>query len=403
MTSHRPASLRDRGPVMPARSVYVHFPWCRHRCSYCDFATAVAHTIPRRPYLAAVLADLERRAELLGEVETIFFGGGTPSLWGPEPVATIIEAIANTAGLAADAEVTLEANPGASEPADLAGLVAAGINRLSLGVQSLDNARLRGLDRIHDADAARRALAEVSRLLVNGDLKSASADLLLGAHGQSMNHLSDELTELLDLGLPHLSTYTLTVESGTPLAKLVAKGRAAAPDDGLQVHMLEALPELVAPWRLARYEVSNLARTGHESRHNLACWRGEPYVGLGAAAHGFARLATGPEVGWRWGNLREAGPWQAAMANDAPAEAFVEVINAPMHLDERMLTGLRLSEGVDLGALRAELPTALCQGLEARARTLIAKGQPLELDDDHLRCTPEGLRHLDSLVVNLLA
>ncbi len=403
MSDSRPAELLDQGPVAPAHSIYVHFPWCRHRCAYCDFATTAARVIPRQAYLQAIRRDLDRRVDLLGPVQTLFFGGGTPSLWGPEPVAAVIAAIDAAAGLTDDAEITLEANPGASGPADLAGLAAAGINRISLGVQALDDGRLQQLDRIHDADAARLALAEVGRLLADGGLRSASADLLLGAPGQTVAHLADELNELLDYGLPHLSAYTLTVEPGTPLSRQVANGRARAPNEGLQTEMLMAMERLVAPWGLRRYEVSNLAQPGHESRHNLACWRGQPYVGLGTAAHGFARLARGSAIGWRWGNLADANGWQRAIGSGAAAEAFVEVIDPEMHLDERVLTGLRLAEGLDLESLRADLPADLCQRLESRAAELIAAGEPLELVGGRLHCRPSALPRLDGLIVSLLA
>ena len=391
-------------PLLPARSIYVHFPWCRHRCAYCDFATTAAKLIPRERYLDAVREDLARRAPMLATVETIFFGGGTPSLWGAAAIGGLLEDIAATVGIANDAEITLEANPGASGPAELSALAGAGINRLSIGVQALDDDRLRLLDRIHDAGHARMAIAEVGRLMASGALRSASADLLLGGPGQTMAHLRDELSELLDAGLPHLSTYTLTVEAGTPLAYQVAAGRAAAPDEGIQTEMLLALPELVAPWGLGRYEVSNLARPGHECRHNLACWRGEPYVALGAAGHGFVRRSDGGEpVGWRWANVADSGAYLRAMEEDTDGVQWREPISAAMHLDERVLTGLRLAEGLDLDRLRADLPAPLCDDLLARIAAAIAAGAPLVHEAGRLRLGPDGLRRLDGLIVDLLA
>lgn len=392
------------GELLPARSIYVHFPWCRHRCAYCDFATTAAKAIPRQRYLAAVCADLDRRAALLEPVETIFFGGGTPSLWGAAAIGGVLEHVAATVGIDSDAEITLEANPGASGPAALRALADAGVNRISIGVQALDDGRLRRLDRIHDANHARLAVAEIGRLLASGALRSASADLLLGGPGQTMADLRGELKELLDAGLPHLSTYTLTVEAGTPLAQQVAAGRAPAPDEGIQTDMLLALPDLVAPWGLARYEVSNLARPGHESRHNLACWRGEPYVALGAAGHGFIRSRPGGEpIGWRWANVAHAGDYQRAMASGQDGVQWREPISAAMHLDERVLTGLRLTEGLDLSRLRADLPEALCDDLLARIAAALAADAPLVHDGDRLRVAAGGLRRLDGLIVDLLA
>ena len=225
----------------------------------------------------------------------------------------------------------------------------------------------------------------------------------MGAPGQTLPNLRAELGKLLDAGLPHLSTYTLTVEAGTPLARLIATERATAPDEGLQTEMLLALPDLVAPWGLRRYEVSNLARPGHECQHNLACWRGQSYVALGAAGHGFVRGISSEPVGWRWANLGDPDAWQRAVEQGEGAVAWRESISAAMHLDERVLTGLRLAEGLDLGQLRADLPEGGCDELRVRAEAAIASGAPLELIDGRLRVTEAGLRCLDSLIVDLLA
>ena len=297
------------------RHVYIHFPYCLHRCGYCDFATTVARVVPRERYLQHILTELEMRAasQQFAPLETVFFGGGTPSLWGPAAIAAVLDWLNRRAGFAENPEITLEANPGALESGDLAAYATAGITRVSVGIQALHDARLRALDRLHDAAAARQTLAQLGDLLATGRLRSANADLIFGVPGQTLLDLRTDVAGILDYGLSHLSAYSLTVESGTPLAAQVKRGLVARPDDDLQATMLDALPGMLAPYGLARYEVSNYARPGHPSRHNLAYWTGRYYLAVGVGAHGF--LPEPGAVGLRYGNSRKHERWMAALAN----------------------------------------------------------------------------------------
>lgn len=394
----------DRGPARaaPGLSVYVHFPWCLHRCAYCDFATAVARDIPRAAYLSAILTELRIRTTDLAPrpIATVFFGGGTPSLWGPEPVATVLAWLAAWGGFTADAEVTLEANPGAVEAGDLRAYAAAGINRVSIGVQALDDRRLRALDRLHDAEAAHRTLKTLGDLLADGSLRSANADLIFGGPGQTLADLEADVRGVLDHGLPHLSAYSLTVEPGTPLHERVARGLQPAPDDDLQADMLEAVPGLVAPYGLQRYEVSNFARPGQPCRHNLAYWNGNHYLAVGVGAHGYLPAATGL-CGQRYGNSRSQAKWQPTLEAGRLCEDLREDIDATAHLTERLLTGLRLAEGLDLTTLRRDVGHVLVEGLLRRARAAVNAGQPLEIAPEHLRVPPEAFRALDRVVLAL--
>ncbi len=382
------------------RHVYVHFPYCLHRCGYCDFATTVARVIPRERYLQHILAELELRAQSLhfAPLETVFFGGGTPSLWGPAAIGAVLAWLNRRAGFAQDPEITLEANPGALESGDLAAYAAAGITRVSVGIQALQDSRLRALDRLHDAASAHQTLAQLGDLLASGRLKSANADLIFGVPGQTLLDLRADVAGILAYGLSHLSAYSLTVEAGTPLAAQVRRGQALRPDDDLQATMLDALPGLLAPFGLARYEVSNYARPGHASRHNLAYWTGRYYLAVGVGAHGF--VPQPGALGLRYGNSRKHEAWQRALAQQQLSEDLRETIDAGQHQDERLLTGLRLTAGLDLAAFAVDLGDARRQALQLRAQPAIGRGD-LWLHDEHLGVVPHALARLDSLIAEL--
>ncbi|MEY3013857.1 MAG: hypothetical protein RIT45_2592 [Pseudomonadota bacterium] len=391
-------------------AVYVHFPFCIHRCSYCDFATVAAATVPRERALAATLRELELRTGSLAPapIASIFFGGGTPSLWGPGPVGDVLRWLDAWGGIAVDAEITLEANPGAAESGDLYDYAAVGINRISLGVQATEDDRLRALDRVHDAESALATARQLGEMVATGRLASASADLLFGAPGQDMAALERDLDALMACGLPHLSAYALTVEPETPLGRMVARGARSAPDDDLQAAMLEAIPGRLAPHGLERYEVSNFARPGHESRHNLAYWRGDHYLAVGVGAHGFLPASDGP--GARYGNTRSIGRWFAAIDGGGLAEDLCEAIDPDAHLDELLLTGLRLREGVRLPRLAARVGTRApervrlaLQRLMATPRGRLADGSPaFWLAADRVGVTPAAVAGLDGLILALV-
>lgn len=394
--SPSPSPVARPAPREGVWHVYVHFPYCLRRCAYCDFATAVARDIPREAYLQAVLRELaERTAELTpAPIASVFFGGGTPSLWGAGPVGQVLQWLDRWAGIARDAELTLEANPGAAEAGDLLAYTHAGINRISVGIQALDDARLKKLDRLHNAGGARRTLAALGDLLQAGRLHSASADLLFGAPDQTMADLQADVRGVLDHGLPHLSAYSLTVEPDTPLHERVARGLQPAPDDGLQADMLDALPALVAPYGLVRYEVSNYARPGHESRHNLAYWTGRHYLAVGLGAHGF--LPAHNLCGERYANERQHKAWWQAAEQGRTAQAFSEPIDADDHLTERLLTGLRLRDGLDLAALRRDVGEARVAALLERAAR--QPQLPLLVTPAQLRLADDGWPWLDRVV-----
>ncbi len=392
-------------PERPAIwSVYIHFPFCLHRCAYCDFATVATRHVPRERYLAAVIAELALRARTLtaAPIATVFFGGGTPSLWGPTAIGSVLGALDRWGGLQTGAEITMEANPGTTSTWQPVEYASVGVSRLSIGVQALDDSRLRALDRRHDRAGALGTLRQVADLLAAGRLQSASADLIFGGPGQTLADLEVDLETVLALGLPHLSAYGLTVEAGTPLAERIDRGLAAPPDEELQSAMLQLVPSVAERHGLRRYEVSNFARPGHESRHNLVYWRGGSYLALGVSAHGFIAATDGDDVGTRWGNLRDNDSWFEAVEAGAEPVEMRESIEADTHVDELLLTGLRLAEGVDLDHLARRVGIARRDTLVKRARRAIERGAPIALQGTRLRVLEPGFQWLDGVIVDLL-
>jgi putative oxygen-independent coproporphyrinogen III oxidase len=365
----------ERGhPSLPARragpcaSVYVHFPWCLAKCPYCDFVSYVGPGTDSEPYTEAVLRELEARAPSLDgpeppRVESIFFGGGTPSLWNPRELARVIAAIRRRLRVAEPLEVTVECNPTSLDEEKARALVDAGVNRLSIGVQSLRDDRLRFLGRLHDA---RGAIAAVRGAIRSG-VARVSADLIFGLARQSPSEACAEAGELADLGVTHVSCYQLTIESGTRFGELARRGRLPLAEDSAVADAFLAIDGDLTARGLRHYEISNYARPGDEARHNLGYWRGDEYLGLGCAAYGFVRDRSGdrgaPVRGTRWRNATRPEryveatrslPLRPASVGDDVTESS-EPIDAETLLRERIMLGLRIHDGLDVAAAGREL------------------------------------------------
>jgi oxygen-independent coproporphyrinogen-3 oxidase len=341
--------------------VYVHFPWCLAKCPYCDFVSYVTPAIDHGGYADAVLEELATRAPALGErrVESIFFGGGTPSLWEPRELARVLRGIAGHLGPDAEAEVTVECNPTSLDGERARALLDAGVNRLSIGVQSLSDERLRFLGRLHDAVGARGAVLGA----IAAGMPRVSADLIFGLPDQSPEEARREALELLDLGIAHLSAYQLTIEPGTRFGELARRGRLPLADEGRVAEAFLAIDEALGSRGLRHYEISNHAKPGEEARHNLGYWRGDEYLGLGCGAYGFARIdgradASAPDLasppaetgsrpvarGVRWRNEVVPERYVAEGAGGASSEP----LDGETMLRERIMLGLRMDEGIDL-------------------------------------------------------
>jgi oxygen-independent coproporphyrinogen-3 oxidase len=331
-----------------ARALYIHWPFCLAKCPYCDFNSHVREKVDHSHWEAALLADLQHEAEMAGgeALESIFFGGGTPSLMPPSLVARLIEEAERLWGFAEGIEITLEGNPSSVEAANYRNLAAAGINRASLGVQSLDDEALRFLGRLHDVTEALKALTTAQQVF-----KRVSIDLIYARPEHTIARWEDELHRAIGLGTSHLSLYQLTIESGTRFETMVRKGDFAPLGEDACADLFALTREVTAQAGLPAYEVSNHARPDQESRHNLAYWRYHDYAGIGPGAHGRrGGVAT----------VRHRKPenWLEAVAAQGHGIAEQRPLGVREQASEAMLMGLRLAEGVELGALAARFGLA---------------------------------------------
>ncbi|MFM9860056.1 radical SAM family heme chaperone HemW [Pseudoxanthobacter sp. M-2] len=376
-------------------AIYVHWPFCASKCPYCDFNSHVRHGGVDEPrFAAALVRELETAADRTERrrPDSVFFGGGTPSLMSPATVGAVLDAVDRLWGLDASAEVTLEANPTSVEAGRFAGYRAAGVGRVSLGVQALDDAALAALGRRHTADEALKAVA-----LAQSIFPRVTFDLIYARPAMTAEVWAAELKRALAIGTDHLSLYQLTIEEGTPFAALHAAGKLHVPDDDTAADLYELTQALTEAAGMPAYEVSNHARPGQESRHNLVYWRGGGYVGVGPGAHG--RLE---QDGVRRATAAERNPerWLAAVEAAGHGLVVDEPVDAAERADELLLMGLRLSEGVDLArhARHAGRPIE-----PARIAPLVADGLLAWTPAGRLAATPRGRLVLNTLIAALAA
>ena len=324
-----------------ARALYIHWPFCLAKCPYCDFNSHVRDRVDHAAWEQALLADLRHEAELAGgeALDSVFFGGGTPSLMPPALVARLLEEAERLWGFAEGIEITLEGNPSSVEAGNYADLAACGINRASLGLQALDNATLRFLGRLHDAEEGLTALETAQK-----HFRRVSFDLIYARPGQNAAQWQQELTRALEYGTGHLSLYQLTIEPGTRFETMVRKGEFTPLDEDAAADLFDLTRSLTASAGLPAYEISNHARPGEESRHNLAYWRYGDYAGIGPGAHG-------RRGGMATVRHRKPENWLEAIARQGHGLAEERPLGPAEQASEALLMGLRLAEGLDLAAL----------------------------------------------------
>ncbi len=374
--------------------VYVHIPFCERLCPYCDFAVSVKVEIPHQEYARAISRELfERRAELEGhQVQTIYLGGGTPSLLRARELETILETVDELFDLTEDVEVTMEANPNQVTSENLARWRAAGINRLSIGCQSFHERHLKALRRTHSGEEARRAVE-----LALGVMDRVSMDLMFAGPSQSLEEWKADLEIIKELvvesGLDHLSGYNLTIEPGTAFWIRRKRGTVVVPDDDMAARMLELLVEAAESVGLRRYEVSNFAVDGGESRHNSSYWRGVPYLGVGVGAHSLELLKGG-------GARRRANPRRYDDYMDSAGEAqTVEELSPLEHLGERLFLGGRSTFGIQLEELRgrfSKVDEEVFEKIEKVLSDLVERGW-MVVDGKRFSPSAKGLNFSDSL------
>ena len=395
--AHAGADFRD-----PGFGIYIHWPFCRAKCPYCDFNSHVREAIDPARWRRALLAELDHYAAMTPgrQVTSLFFGGGTPSLMDPETVAAVIARAGERWALAPGAEITLEANPTSVEAGRFAAYREAGVNRVSLGVQSLDDPALAFLGRQHSAAEALAAL-EVAR----AHFPRWSFDLIAARPGQDPAAWRVELAQALAQEPTHLSVYQLTIEPGTAFHGAQRRGELVLPGEAAGAAIFEATRELLDAAGRPAYEISNHAKPGAECRHNLTYWRYGDYLGVGPGAHGRITLSARADVpGEKLATRQHRAPeaWLEAVERHGHATRARDRVLAETRIEELVMMGLRLTEGVARAAFRRETGREPEQVLDAGRLAMLIEGGFLELDAAGLRATATGRLRLDALLGRLL-
>ena len=388
-----PLSSLDLNKPLPGKplALYVHWPFCVSKCPYCDFNSHVRDTVDQDQWREALLADLAHEAALLPDrtLTSIFFGGGTPSLMAPATVAAVIAAAREYWPCADDVEVTLEANPNSAEAARFAELAAAGVNRISLGLQSFDDASLAFLGRAHSADEGLRALEAAQSAVAR-----VSFDLIYALPGDDEARWAATLDRALGLGTEHLSLYELTIEPGTRFASMVARREFDPLDAEMAARLFEHTQARTALAGLPAYEISNHARPGAESRHNLTYWRYGDYAGVGPGAHG-------RRTGMRTVRHRKPENFLAGVARNGHGLVEEELLSRSDAASEALVMGLRLDEGIDPAALAKRIGVEALVDQQAVER-LVGHGL-IERRGPRIATTEAGRLLLDSILAEIAA
>jgi len=388
--------LETLGGDDPGFGVYVHWPFCQSKCPYCDFNSHVREAVDHERWSRALVAELDHMAALAAgrTVASVFFGGGTPSLMEPSTVAAILDRIAALMPVADGVEITLEANPGSVEAERFAGYRNAGVNRLSLGVQALDDDALRSLGRRHGRAEALTALG-----LAQGLFSRVSFDLIYARPGQTLAAWRAELAEALALGTEHLSLYQLTLEQGTQFWTLAQRGDLVLPDEESAADLFEATHEVMEGAGLPAYETSNHARPSAESRHNLIYWRSGDWIGIGPGAHGRLTDRTGTVA-----RRQEKAPetWLTAVEARGHGTAETETIGKRERIEEVVMMGLRLRDGLRDADMHRAAGIGLAEALpKEKTAPLVASGH-LAVDAAGVRLTAAGRPVLNAVLAQLL-
>ena len=381
-------------------SLYIHIPYCISKCPYCDFNSHVVAEIPEVNYTDALVRELDHYGDLDDwrgrTVQSIFFGGGTPSTFKPESIGKLLAWVAATFPVNLDCEITLEANPGTVDSDKFFGYRDAGVNRVSVGVQSFQPKLLKFLGRVHSAGEARKALDIVRR----AHFENFSLDLIYAIPGQTLEELEAELDAALSFQPPHLSAYNLTFEEGTPFHHEYRAGRMQSLSEEEEIAMAELIEKKFSAAGLLRYEISNYARRGWHSRHNVNYWRGGDYLGLGAGAHSYRQDDSGPPSGRRWSNEKNPGRYMMQVTKSRHAVVEKEEIGGSKAAGEFMFLGLRMIEGVSVKKFRARFGKAPAE-MYSRIREWI-DADVMEEKRGHLRLTPKGLMLANSIFVEFM-
>ena len=381
-------------------SLYIHIPYCISKCPYCDFNSHVVSVIPEEAYTRALLRELDAYASAEHwrdrTMQSIFFGGGTPSTFMPQTVGKILDHAAHKFTFQSDCEITLEANPGTVDSAKFGGYRNAGVNRISVGIQSFQPKLLKFLGRVHTAAEGRKALEAVR----SAGFDNFSFDLIFANPGQTLKELEDDLDRALEHQSPHLSAYNLTFEEGTPFHHEYRCGRMATLTEDEEIAMAELIEAKLCRAGLLRYEISNYALSGCHSRHNVNYWQSGDYLGVGAGAHSYNRMAAGLPSGKRWSNEKSPGRYMARISETGTAVVERENIDATKAAGEFLFLGLRMTAGISLQTFShrfGKFPTEFYPKIQT-----CIEGELMEEKNGHLRLTPKGLWLANSIFVEFM-
>ena len=364
--------------VSQAIALYIHVPFCRRRCNYCSFVSYDGREEEIPAYVAALKLELEQLSHA-ENVKSIYFGGGTPSLISTDRIKDILATVRSVFGVEKGAEITMEANPGTVDVAYLSAVRQCGVNRLSLGVQSLNNNELKMLGRIHSAAEAREAV----RSARSAGFDNLSIDLMYGLPGQTLDGWSSTLEEAAAMRPEHISLYSLTLEAGTPLQRAIDEGSLPGIDPDLCAGQYEMAGDFLAAHGYLHYEISNWAQRGYECRHNLVYWQNLPYLGVGAAAHSFMH-------GHRLANTRDLDDYLSSF--NSGGRAIIEMdeeISPALQLAETLILGLRLGRGVSCHDIKNRFGVDIMAQYKLQIEEMVEVGL-LERNDGHIKLTPRG-------------
>lgn len=378
-------------------SLYIHIPFCVHKCPYCDFNTYAVTSIPEKDYTAALLCELDFRAAEIDwrgrSVQTIYFGGGTPSLFSASAIGKVISHVARSFPVSHNIEISLEANPGTVTSESLSSFRAAGVNRLSIGAQSFSPELLQALGRQHGPEQIEAAVNSAQ----SAGFKNFNLDLIYGIPGQTVAGLRHDLAYALKLEPTHISAYGLTIEKGTPFFVSYKKGLLKLPKEDHVIAMMEELNGFLEICGLHRYEISNFARTGYEARHNMAYWNGDDYLGLGAGAHSFVRSSGAGEPSKRWSNFAFPAKYIKECLSHGQSVGWHEALNRADEVFEFFFLGLRKTDGVSSSQFRAKFGATISEIYPERVKMLTEQGL-LEWRGEYLALTSKGLLLSDSVI-----
>lgn len=383
----------------PPFSIYIHIPYCFHKCPYCDFNTYAVAVAPEIKYTEALLSELDFRAETedwIGrEVQTIFFGGGTPSLFAPKYIKKIISLICNRFPVSPNIEITMEVNPGTVTIETLGGYKHAGVNRLSIGAQSFNPATLRTLGRMHSCSQIENALGAAKA----AGFSNLSLDLIYGVDGQSIADLCADLSGVVSHQVDHCSPYCLTIEKGTEFYVQYKKGKLLVPPEEMLLKMMSEISSYLTKNGFNQYEISNFAKPGKEAKHNMAYWNGDDYLGLGAGAHSYKRSELG---GRRWANKAIPKEYIQLATSVGVSEAWFEDLDLNARCFEYFFLGLRKIAGVSITQF-TEVFGVSPQIAYPHTLDLMLEERLMKIDGDFLALTSKGLMVADSVIENFLS